>query len=252
MGKLNQIIAIEKGIKSRVHSEVTEAYKAIQKPDLFNGFSKTYQSNDENGDKLPPEKKQVHHTYEEMLRTIEGSMSQLFDVTARKDWSNQLSAADILVNGDKIVEQAPVPYLLFLEKNLTDIRTMVAAMPVLDPSEEWKQDEKSGLSRTEVSKTHRTKKVQRPIVLFPATPEHPAQTQLITEDVIDGYWSTTKLSGAMPSTLKETVLSRVDELIIAVKEAREKANGNEEAHNSPKAGEAIFGYIFGGFIGALF
>ena len=45
MAKLNQIIAIEKGIKSRVYGDLTELNKAIQKPDLFNGFQKTYQKN---------------------------------------------------------------------------------------------------------------------------------------------------------------------------------------------------------------
>ncbi len=39
MAKLNQIIAIEKGIKSKAYAHVTELHKACQKPDLFNGFS---------------------------------------------------------------------------------------------------------------------------------------------------------------------------------------------------------------------
>ena len=53
MAKLNQIIAIEKGIKSKSHSEISELYKLVQKPALFNGFSKSYQANDEeNGEKL--------------------------------------------------------------------------------------------------------------------------------------------------------------------------------------------------------
>ncbi|HEX5084517.1 MAG TPA: hypothetical protein VFY40_20945 [Blastocatellia bacterium] len=40
MSKLNQIVAIEKGVKSRVYGEITEMRKLSQKPDLFSGFSK--------------------------------------------------------------------------------------------------------------------------------------------------------------------------------------------------------------------
>lgn len=246
MGALNQIIAIEKGIKSRAVSEITEAYKKVQKPDLFNGFAKTYQSNDDNGDHLPPEKKQVHHTADEMLRIVETSMGQLFDITARKDWSNQLAAADVVVDGRKLLEQVPVPYLLFLEKNLNDIRVMVDKFPILDHSDVWEKDYSSGIYRTEVTKTHRTKKVQRPLVLYNATPEHPAQTQLVTEDVIEGYWSTVKLSGAMAATERAKVVDRIDKLIVAVKQAREAANSITEATASPKAGEKVFGYILRG------
>ncbi len=47
MARLNQIIAIEKGIKSRAYAELTELHKAAQKPDLFHGFVKTYQKRDE-------------------------------------------------------------------------------------------------------------------------------------------------------------------------------------------------------------
>ncbi|MDQ3812829.1 MAG: hypothetical protein M3347_02630 [Armatimonadota bacterium] len=42
--KLNQVVAIEKGVKSRVYGEVTELHKTSQKPELFNGFIKTCRS----------------------------------------------------------------------------------------------------------------------------------------------------------------------------------------------------------------
>lgn len=57
--KLNQIIAIEKGIKARANSEITDVHKINQKPALFSGFAKTYQSTDENGEKLPAESQRV-------------------------------------------------------------------------------------------------------------------------------------------------------------------------------------------------
>lgn len=53
MAKLNQIIAIEKGVKARVYGELTGLNKAVQKPELFNGFAKAYQKKDEDGEDLP-------------------------------------------------------------------------------------------------------------------------------------------------------------------------------------------------------
>ena len=47
MPKLNQIVAIEKSVKSRVYGEITEMHKLSQKPDLFSGFSKQYRKKSE-------------------------------------------------------------------------------------------------------------------------------------------------------------------------------------------------------------
>src|SRR5215813_10940643 len=57
MPKLNQIVAIEKSVKSRVYGEITEMHKLSQKPDLFSGFSKQYRKKDEEGEDYPPEQK---------------------------------------------------------------------------------------------------------------------------------------------------------------------------------------------------
>lgn len=246
MGKLNQIIAIEKGVKARVYGGLTELNKAIQKPDLFNGFSKTYQpKDDDESEALPPEKKRVQYVTEEVLRAVERGMTELMEVTARKDWTNCAAAGDIVVDGVTLIPGAPVSFLLFLEKQLTDLRTLVANMPVLDEGETWAKDVNSGLYKTDATQTHRTKKVQKAIVLYPATPEHPAQTQMITEDIIAGFWSQTKHSGAMPKPAKQALAERVEKLLRATKEAREAANMHDEIP-TPKVGAAVFGYLLEG------
>ena len=50
MAKLNQIIAVEKGVKSRSFQELTEAHHALQKPTLLSGISRTYRPKDEEGE----------------------------------------------------------------------------------------------------------------------------------------------------------------------------------------------------------
>jgi len=48
-----------------------------------------------------------------------------------------------------LLADVPVTYLLFLEKQLTDLRTFVDKLPVLDPSVVWLQDPSSGDWRSE-------------------------------------------------------------------------------------------------------
>jgi hypothetical protein len=242
VAKLNQIIAVEKGIKSRVYGEITDLHKAVQKPDLFNGFAKNYQPKDDEDEGLPSERKRVQYETKDVLRSVERLSTELFDITARKDWTNCEAKADVKVDGKVLVAQAPVSYLLFLEKQLTDMRTFVGCLPVLDEGEAWERDPNSGLFKTDPIQTHRTRKVQKPVVLYPATEQHPAQTQLITEDVIAGFWSQVKHSGAMPKPEKEALADRVEKLLQAVKQAREEANTHDET-TAPAVGSAVFGYL---------
>lgn len=245
MAKLNQIIAIEKGIKARNYSEITGIYKLAQKPDLFNGLSRTYQPlNDEaeDAERLPAQSQRVQASVEDMWRNVGRLMSEHFDVTARKDWTNTLARADVKIDDKVLLEKVPVTYLLFLEKQLTDIRTSIDAFPTLDTQSDWTRDSTSGLFKTPTTTTHRTKKVAKPIVLYPATEEHPAQCQMVSEDVIAGHWNQVNYSGAMPIKDKKELLIRINKLIHAVKMAREEANSIEEMP-SPKIGDAVFNYL---------
>lgn len=242
MAKLNQILAIEKGIKSSVYSSISQIDKGVQKPEMFSGFMKTYQSSAADGDALPPESKKVQLVANDILKQVEKESTTLFDIIARKDWTNCVAKAPVMVDGKELIPAAPVSYLLFLEKQLTDLHTLVGRIPILDSGDEWSPDESTGLSRTRDVKTHRTKKVPRPIVLYDATDKHPAQTQLITEDIIEGYWTAVKFSGAMSRPDRIAMLDRIETLQQAVKQAREAANMEDEA-KTPGVGAAIFGYI---------
>lgn len=242
MAKLNQIIAIEKGIKSASYSAVGELHKANKKADLFNGFSKTYEKISEDGEDLPAESKRVQFNVNDVLHSTQTQSTDLFNITARKDYTNCVAKADVVVGGITVLKDAPVSYLLFLEKQLTDLRTFADGLPVLDSAEDWTLDSNSGLYKAAPTKTHRTKKLQKPIVLYNATPEHPAQTQLITEDVLVGYWTQVKQSGAMPAPRRDAILTKIEGLLRAVKQAREAANNTEEV-SVADIGTAVFDYL---------
>lgn len=242
MPKLNQVLAIEKGVKSRIVAEVTELYKIAQKPALFNGMTKTYRKLNEEDADLPQERQRVQYDVKGILDREAALTSELMDVVARKDWTNTVAKADIVVDGKTLLSGVPVSYLLFLEKQLLDLTAMANALPVLDEAETWRRDENSGLMVTDITSTTRSKKIEKPIVLYPATPEHPAQTKMAVEDVIAGYWDTKKMSGAIEKPKKEALLDRVQKLSKAVKEAREAANVADVVE-PPKVGNAIFGYL---------
>jgi len=245
MAKLNQVIAVRDGTKPRVYAEISNLDKIAQKPELFNGFSKTYQPKEEGGTVLPPERKRVQYTTETVLRTVAALSTELFDITARTDWTNCHAKAAVLLDGTEILPPAPVSFLLFLEKQLTDLRTMVGRMPLLDDAEEWAHDGQAGLWKTEATQTIRTKKVPKVITLVQPTEQHPGQAQVYPEDVPEGVWNAVKMSGAMEKPARDAMLARIEKLLLAVKTAREEANMHEEVA-VPKVGDAVFTYLLGG------
>lgn len=88
VAKLNQIIAVEKGVKSRSFQELTEAHHALQKPALLSGIARTYRPKDEEGESLPPESTKVQVKADDIIRDTVAVLTKLFDVTATKDWAN--------------------------------------------------------------------------------------------------------------------------------------------------------------------
>ncbi len=243
MAKLNQIIAVEKGVKSRSFQELTEAHHALQKPTLLSGISRTYRPKDEEGETLPPESTKVQVKSEDVLRQTAGILTRLFDVTASKDWANCVAKASVVVEGRTILSDVPITYLLFLEKQLTDIHTFVKKLPVLDASESWVFDASADCWATEPVQTLRTKKIPRNHVKAEATDKHPAQVEVYYEDVTVGFWRTLKFSGAMPAKRVNELLERVEKLQAAVKFAREEANAAEATEQ--KVGERFFEYLLG-------
>lgn len=243
MPRLNQIIAIEKGVKARSHQRLTEAHHALQKPALLSGISRTYRSKDEEGEQLPPEATRVQVKAEDIIRSTVDILTELFDVTATKDYTNCKARADVVVDGKVLLTGAPVTYLLFLEKQLVDLHTFIKKLPALDASESWTFDPSADSWATEPVQTARTKKIPRNHVKAEATDKHPAQVEVYHEDVVVGYWKTVKFSGALPARRINELLERVEKLQKAVKFAREEAN-NQTAEEQ-KIGAAVLGFIFG-------
>ena len=241
MTRLSQIIAVEKGVKSDASRRITDLHRDVQKPQLLSGLSRTYRPRAEDGAPLPPESTKVQLTADDVLAEAAGVMTRLFDVTLTKDAANTVATADVMVDGRAVLVNVPVTYLLFLEKQLTDLHTFLAKLPVLDPSEEWEYDNTRDCYASVPAVTVRTKKVPRNHVVAKATEQHAEQVQVYTEDVPEGDWTTVKFSGALPASRQRQLLERLVKLQHAVKFAREEANATEIS--DVKAGEKVFGYL---------
>jgi hypothetical protein len=241
MPKLNQIIAIEKDVASKSHRMITDAYQNLQKPAPLSGISRSYRPKDEEGEQLPSESTRVQLKGEQIVAETFEAIAALFDITASKDYGNCEAKADVVVDGVTLVRQAPPTFLLFLEKKLVDIQTFIQKLPTLDPSESWDFDPNQDAWATAPVQTTRTKKIPRNHVKAEATDKHPAQVEVFYEDIVVGYWTTIKYSGAFPVSKVNQLLERVEKLRAAVKVAREEANSTQV--EAQALGKQIFDYL---------
>ncbi len=243
MAKLNQIIAVVSGKKSRCQKALTEVYKQLQKPTLFEGISRTYHPLDEEGETQPPERKNVQYGARAAISQAREVLTELFDATATQDYANCEARADVVVDGAAVLKQVPVTHLLFLEKQLTDLHTFVATLPTLDPAESWRWDENADCYATAPTLSNRTKKIPRSHIMYEATKEHPAQVEMYHEDVKVGEWKTVRFSSALAAQEKNEILLRLRKLQEAVKFAREEANARDV--NDIRLGNKVLDFVFG-------
>jgi hypothetical protein len=244
---LNQIIAVEPAVKSATYSTVTKLHHDTQRTQAngpFAGIARTYAplvAPENGGEDLPGESTRVQWKIDDILTQIAKASTKLFDLIATKDYANTEAKGTISIDGAPLLPDVPVTYLLFLEKQLRDLHTIISKLPTLDLAESWHYDANRGCWATEPVRTARTKKNPQNHVLAPATDKHPAQVHLFTVDEIVGYWETIKFSGALPADRVAVLLERVEKLQRAVTFAREQANSRKVEDR--KVGAILFDYL---------
>jgi len=248
MGKIHELLAVEDDLKIRGKKVLAETKKLFETGEaLFVGQVKTYQTLDEEkGDKFPAEVKPLSAEVKDVLGTLQKEYGRYLDLVLSKETSNSLpgASADVILNGGTVLFQGmTVTALLNLESRLEDLRSVYAAIPTNSITDEWTKDADNDIFKTAPSITYRTKKVKERIVLADATDRHPAQVNLIDVDVRDGIWTTVKTSGMLSPKDKADRMERLNELLAAVKQARQR--GNDIQAVDLKLSEKIFKYIDG-------
>lgn len=222
--KLHQLLAIESDVKKSAYADLTKNHHLIQKPASVTGETAIYTPKDENGERLPPQSRLVQNRVEECLVEVAAKQIPHWDLEYQKDLANQMAKAQLVLPNGTVISDVPVTMLLFLEKQLVDLVTYFSKLPVLDPDKVWERDEARDLWVSPAFETAKTAKVQKPVVLYPATEQHPAQTQLLVTDEIVGTWTKQALSGAIPERRRKQLVARAEILLQTVKKAREEAN----------------------------
>ncbi len=241
MQKLCHVLAVEKQIKTTSGAKQTVLYHNLQKDALLNGIARTYAPLNEDGEKFPDEKQLVQFRLSEALAELRETMTPLYDVVATKDMANCSARADVEVDGVVILRDVPAVTLLYLEKQLVDVHTLVSKLGELTTTENWHYDSNTDSFKSDEVRTAKTKKIAKPFIKYAHTEQHPAQVDVVTEDIVAGYWTTVKYSGAMQRDAKRKLVLRTEKLLASVKRARETANQVEAPAVS--IAEKVFGYL---------
>ena len=141
MGKLHELVAVEKDVKNATSKIITETNQTFsKKAHLFSTHSKLYEPF-KDGDQDVPE--QEHPTpittVGDKLSYFEKQVGKLFDIVLQKEQSNSKAKADIIIHIEDeaitVIEDVPVQALVQLENLLENLRTNVYdAIPTLDPA----------------------------------------------------------------------------------------------------------------------
>lgn len=243
---LGQVVALESAARSDANKRLGDLHKATQREQLFRGMSRTYtpfEEADDDRHQLPAEVQHVQLKAEDVIGQFFAELVPAADLALTRDLANMRAAGDVMIDGAPLLSDMPATWLLHMEKVLTDVRTFIAKLPVLDPADTWYPEQGTGLQRTNETFTVRTEKKAVPLQLAPPTKEHPAQVTVVQEDRPSGRWTTVKRSGAVSAERKRELERRVAELQAAFKVAREAAN-RQDAPDT-RAAHAIVRYILG-------
>jgi len=248
MPKLHQILAVENGSRAQAEKDKTEIYRKLKKSELLEGQYNEYQPVKEDGEKLPTERQILQARAPELLKDLFELVERIFDLVATRDYGNMKTKADVILeDGTVLFKDAPTHFLIWVEKQLDDLHTVIAGLPILPPDIEWVYDENQNCYRNKQEvKTHKTAKIAYPLLLHPATDKHPAQVVEKVRDETVGYWTKIRYHGGLPADKVKAAKDRVEALQKAVKFAREKAN--EVEVEQKKVGGEILKYIFGNLI----
>lgn len=173
------------------------------------------------------ESKALATTVTDTLKFALGVWAKHETLQVRKNVANRGAVGSIQWRGLSVAAGLPVDELMGLEARLGQIRELIAAVPTLDATKHWVRADHIAphvWSLKAAEETTKTEKIVTPIVMSPATDKHPAQVQAVAKDVNVGVFSTMRISGACTAAQKAEALSRIDELITEVRQARVRAN----------------------------
>ena len=248
--KLHQVLAVRDDLKTKANLIQQETKKTFSsKSEHFDGLTKVYSKIQEDSTNVPNEVKELVTTVKDKLDFSLQSVIASMDVETSISETNSsgVAVAELKV-GTKVFGKFSAITLLDLEKSLTNLRNVYGEIPTLDPTKGWKANGAS-IPNTYVSDpqtSFRSEKTKKVITLVPPTEKHPGQAQVFDDERQVGVYTTTYLSGKITPTQKSELLQRIDDLILAVKDAKSRAN-NVDAQDI-HIGKSFVDFINGGIL----
>jgi len=245
--KLHELLAVSTSVRTQAEKVRTDLIETFRKKQhLFTEQIKTFQPLDENSAAVTEEVSDLQTTVEKEMRWIAAHLTKAIDVQHKIALANTVARADVVLeSGATILRDMPATSLLELEKSLADVQSLLAAIPTLDPAKGFMQDPNRGVGISvarDIIKD-RTRKETKVLIKYEATKEHPAQTELITQDVVIGKIRQSEWSGMVTPAAKAEILGRVEGLLRSVKQARSRANEVEVTVGEEGLGKALLGYL---------
>jgi hypothetical protein len=245
--KLHELLA--------VMADTTNAAQAIQeetkttfskKPERFRGGVKTVTFLDvaRSGENSVTETALVD-TVDSKLEYSFMTLGRHYDALLQLEEANQRAKADLVVDGQTLMQGAPAQFLLGMESRLKSLREVVLAAPTIEPGIKWEADVTAGghVFVADMAPNFKTEKTVKHKVLYDATDKHPAQIEKWNEDVPVARIETRNISGMLTPLRKSEILGRLDRLLAAVKQARQRAT-TVEVENLHIA-KGMFAYVMG-------
>lgn len=235
MTKLHELLAAEKTPMSAWNQLYEDTLKKFKnQTHFFEGHSKSLSMiEDSPGNKAieaqAREEKPVTTTVYDTLEYALDLFAKAEDFHYQKNKTNQLAVGVIEFRGLKI-ENIPVDELLGLEARFVKLRQLFQEIPTLDATKYWEKNEDLGKGIWVTKHSEETTKTEKqiiPIEMSPATDKHPAQVQAATKDTVVGKFTLTRRSGSVTALHKAEMIKSIDDFIIAIKQARMRANEAE-------------------------
>lgn len=241
MTKLAQGIAVLEAKKGASNSIFLDTEKTFSKPEKFTGFHEEFYplSEGENGkvEKVDTSSKEVETTVIEQVEFLQKHVGEVWNLVLSKEETNSSgnAKADLIVDGVNFGVYSATTFLA-LKSQLTQLRNLYKNIPLRDTAKTWMPDKnRKNIYKTSEDRRIRTAKKTNYKTFPDSTGKFPDQIKEWNEDVPIGTIGKVHYSGAISAMEKGELLSRIDQLISAVDDARVRANDCEfvkvELHN---------------------
>lgn len=149
------------------------------------------------------------------------------DARCTADFGNTIARADLVFEGRTLMTAVPVLVLEHMANDLGELKKLFDNAPTLQAGIDWQPDSsvamRGAMKSPEVVNT-KTQKTTEWVVVTPSTATQQAIVKDRPVDKVIGSYSTVTRSGAMTTQQKADALTKIDALILACNQARNRAN----------------------------